>query len=373
MRFGLGIGLGGQDGVVARGVMTEDESGFGGGLDAKALGGDGNAAIVGDFDDGAFAPDERPPRTAWDGPQHGTFFFFGGVPGLLGFHLEFALEFVLVAMAAQVGDVRIGLREIGDVFAGEKGGEAVLPELVFAFNFAFGLRRGGVAEGDAVEVERLAELGEGVGDVGEEEGMEVHIEFQRQAVFEKGGGEEVVIGEEVFVLVEFGAGEEAAAIVEHVEHGKKAFAARKPAVGRGIKLPEFADLGALPAADGGGGFALGVGRGELVFEGPTADLGAIHFEITEAQDFAGGEAVVGGRSGSQTFAQEREGFGWPLRGMVAAGVAGEPKGFLMVSAGAKIIGVELVETTAGEFEFGGRSVGVELLRAEAGQDVADQR
>lgn len=373
MRFGLGIGLGGQDGVVARGVMTEDESGFWGGLDAKALGGDGDAAIVGDFDDGALASDERPPRTAWDGPQHGPFFFFGGVPGLLGFHLEFAVEFVLVAMAAQVGNVRIGLGEIGDIFAGEEGGEAVLPELVFALDLAFGLRRWGVAEGDAVEVKGLTELGEGVGGVGEEEGMEVHVEFQRQAVFEKGGGEEVVIGQEVFVLVEFGAGEEAAAIVEHVEHGEEALAGREPAVRRGIKLPEFADLGALPAADGRRGFALGVGRGEVIFEGPTADLGAIHVEIAEAQDFAGGEAVVGGRGGSEAFAQKREDFGWPRWSMVATGVAGEPKGFLMVGAGAEIIGVEFVETTTGELEFGGCRVGVELLRTEAGQDVTDQR
>ena len=51
----------------------------------------------------------------------------------------------------------------------------------------------------------------------------------------------------------------------------------------------------------------------------------------------------------------------------------EPKGFLMVGASAQIIGVEFVEPTAGELEFGGRSVGVELLRAEAGQDVTDQR
>lgn len=358
---------------MACGVMTEDESGFGGGLDAEALGADGDAAIVGDLDDGAFAPDKGPPRTARDGAQDGAFFLFGGVPGLLGFPLEFALEFVLVAMVAQVGDVRIGLREIGDVFAGEKGGEAILPERVFAFDFAFGLRGGGVAEGDAVEVEGLAELGEGVGGRGEEEGVEVHVEFAGQVVFAKGGGEEVVIGQEGFVRVEFGAGEEAAAIVEQVEHGKEALAAWKPAVGRGIELPEFADLGALPAADGGGGFGLGVERGELIFESPAADLGAIHCEIAPAQDFAGGEAVVGGRRGSQPFAQEREDFGWPLRSMVAAGVAGEPKGLLMVGAGAQVIGVEFVETTAGEIELGGRRGSVELLGAEAGQDVTDQR
>ena len=56
------------------------------------------------------------------------------------------------AMGAQVGDVRIGLREIGDGFAGEKGGEAIFPDLGFGFDFNFGVRRGGVAEGAAVEV-----------------------------------------------------------------------------------------------------------------------------------------------------------------------------------------------------------------------------
>ena len=71
---------------MARGVMTKDESGFWGGLDAEALGADGDAAIVSDFDAGALAPDEGPPRTARYGTQDGAVFFFGGVPGLLGFH-----------------------------------------------------------------------------------------------------------------------------------------------------------------------------------------------------------------------------------------------------------------------------------------------
>ena len=51
-----------------------------------------------------------------------------------------------------------------------------------AFDFAFGLWGGGIAEFDAVEVEGLAELGEGVGDMGEEEGVKIHIEDQGQAV-----------------------------------------------------------------------------------------------------------------------------------------------------------------------------------------------
>ena len=223
MRFGLWIGWGGEDGVVAAGVMTEDDLVSGQGFDPEALGADRHAAIGADFDFDAFTPDKGPPRTARDRAQGGALFFPSGVPGLLGFPLEFAVDFVLVTVEAQGLDVGVGLIEIGDVFAGEVSGEAVLPELVFALNFALGLRCGRVKEAHAVEAQRLAELGEGVGDVGEEEGVEVHVELEGQAVFEEGGGEEVEVGEEGFALVEFGAGEEAAAIVEHVEHGKEEF------------------------------------------------------------------------------------------------------------------------------------------------------
>ena len=81
-------------------VMAEDELGFWGGFDAEALGADGHATIVSDLDQGAFAPDEGPPGTARDRAQHGALFFFGRVPGLLRFHLKFAMDFVVVAMAA---------------------------------------------------------------------------------------------------------------------------------------------------------------------------------------------------------------------------------------------------------------------------------
>ena len=41
-----------------------------------------------------------------------------------------------------------------DGFAGEKGREPVLPKLVFAFNFALGLRGWGIKEAYLVEGER---------------------------------------------------------------------------------------------------------------------------------------------------------------------------------------------------------------------------
>ena len=92
------MGLGGEDGVMSAGMSAEDDLGAGRGFDAESLGGDGDAAIVSDLDEGALAPDEGPPGTARDGTEDGAFFFSGGVPSLLGFHLEFAVDLMLVAM-----------------------------------------------------------------------------------------------------------------------------------------------------------------------------------------------------------------------------------------------------------------------------------
>ena len=60
-----------------------------------------------------------------------------------------------------------------------------MPIVMAAFNFAFGLGCGGKAESDAVEVQSNAQLGESFGQVGEEEGVEVHIKGQRQTVGEE--------------------------------------------------------------------------------------------------------------------------------------------------------------------------------------------
>jgi hypothetical protein len=95
---------------------------------------------------------------------------------------------------------------------------------------------------------------------------------------QESGGQEVEAGEQQFTLVEFGAGEQATAIIEPIEHGAGALGVRKPAVRRGIQLPEFADLSALPAAHGSPEAFGRDGMGEVVFQGPPADLGAVEFE-----------------------------------------------------------------------------------------------
>ena len=141
--------------------MTEYELSGGRRLDPEELGADGHTAIRADFDGRALAPDEGPPGAARDGTQDAAFLFMSTVPGLLGFHLKFAVSFVLVAMEAQVLDMGVGLIDVRDLFTGEVSGQALLPEKVTAFDFALGLWGWGVTEADAIEVQGLAELGQG--------------------------------------------------------------------------------------------------------------------------------------------------------------------------------------------------------------------
>src|SRR5271169_991358 len=101
-------------------------------------------------------------------------------------------------MEAKVLDMGIGLIKVGDVFTGEVGGQALLPEEVTAFDFAFGLRGWRVAETDAVEVQSLAQLSQGVRVMGEEQAVIMDIDFQGHAAFNKGSGEEIQIGQEQF-------------------------------------------------------------------------------------------------------------------------------------------------------------------------------
>lgn len=139
--------------------MAEDEFGSRASIDSQELGVDWHPAIRGDFDGRPHAPNEGPPGTVRNQADNGAFFFLSQSPGLLGFHLKFSMDFVLVAVKTKVLDMRIGLVDVGDLFTGEVGGQAFLPEEVTAFDFAFGLRGWGVTKADAVEVESLAQLG----------------------------------------------------------------------------------------------------------------------------------------------------------------------------------------------------------------------
>ena len=146
-------------------------------FDPQALRADGHATIAADVDGCSDAPHIIPPRAAGCWPQDGAFFFTGLIPRPLRGLAEFAMNFMFVAMSSEVIDLGIGDFDFGDLFAGEVGGESALPVLVGAFDFAFGLGRGGIEETDVIELECPAQLGEGVGIVSEEDAVVIRRRF----------------------------------------------------------------------------------------------------------------------------------------------------------------------------------------------------
>lgn len=206
--------------------------------------------------------------------------------------------FVGIVVEAERFDEAVGFREGRDVFGGEEGGETLLPEVVCALDFSFGLWGGGEAEGDLVKVQSGAELGKGVGLVGEEKRVVIDVEGQRQARGGEGGGKEVEMSQESLAWVEPCEGEEAAVIVEEFEERRLVGLVRKPAMWRSIVLPELADLLDLPAANRLGTFFVpGIGS-QLLSERPAADRSAIELERMTTMHFRGGEAVGGRRVGT---------------------------------------------------------------------------
>ena len=89
-------------------MLGEDDFAAWSSLDAEALGADRHTGIGADFEVSAQAPHKGPPGALGHRTQHGAFFFEGEVPGLLGLHFEFPMDFVLVAMNAQGLDMRLG-------------------------------------------------------------------------------------------------------------------------------------------------------------------------------------------------------------------------------------------------------------------------
>ena len=91
-------------------------------------------------------------------------------------------------------DVSVGEGQVGDLLAGEVRRQPALPELMFLFDLALGLGRGGVVQTDVVVTKRPAQLREGVGVVVEKEAVAIDVELQGPAVGQEGGGQEVEVG-----------------------------------------------------------------------------------------------------------------------------------------------------------------------------------
>ena len=201
-------------------MEAEDYFGARGTLDAEALGADGNAAIGADFESRAQAPNIGPPGARRGWTQDGPFFFEGQFPSSLWDHAQLAVGFMGVAVESQGVNVRVGDFDVGDAFAGKIGGQSALPELVLPLDFSFGLRSWRIKEANVVVFECRAQLGEGLGIFGEKDGVVVDVDLQRSPIAQESGGEEIEVGEQEFAAIDFGSDEEAATIVEHIEHGK---------------------------------------------------------------------------------------------------------------------------------------------------------
>jgi len=141
--------------------QATDNGGAWWGINCLSLGADGHLAVITDPDAGLLAPDKRPPGTRRNGSQDGAFLGDGLGAGRVRGGAEFAMDFVLVGVRQQLVQEVVGSDEFADLIGGQKRWEAFLPAVVAALDFAFGLGRGRVKQFDAVEVEGLAELGEG--------------------------------------------------------------------------------------------------------------------------------------------------------------------------------------------------------------------
>jgi len=243
---------------------------------------------------------------------------------------------------------------------------------VGAFDFAFGLGGGGIEETDVVKLECPAQLGQGVRIVSEKEAVVIDVDLERASGRPEGGGQEVEVGEQEFPLLNFCAGEQAAAIIEQIEHGEGGPGVRKPAVRRGVELPEFADLRALPAADGRQNFFGRDRMGETVFERPAADLGAVELEGVQAERLGSREAVRTRRRAGQAFLEQVQNGRWPGGRMVATGSAGRPEPLRLADARGVVSGGQRVKAAGREAELGGGLAGTERVLPEGGEHVADK-
>ena len=293
--------------------------------------------------------------------------------GLVWSLAQFAMDFMLVGVGQELVEQLVGSGEFGNAVGGQERDKAFLPVVVTAFDFAFGLWGGSVTELDAVEVQGRAELGKGVRVVSVEEGVVVHIEGQREAVRLKGAGEEVEVGQQGFSGVEACAGVEARGIVEDFQEDLFIRTARQPGVRRGVILPERPVITGLPTFDGfGRSFVTGVGS-EFVFDGPAADTGAVGFKLEAAMEFAG-DGTVGARwLGGEEFGGQRDGFGGPVRVMIATGASGRPRLGAALSTGEQVVGAQLVETAQADAEFERDGLWLEQTRASLGEEMSDQR
>jgi hypothetical protein len=371
---GFGFGLGSMAEVVNVSIWAEaaDAGGAGWGVNGLALRADGDFAVVTDADAGLLAPDVGPPGAVGCWTEDGTFFGEGLLLGLERCLPDFAVDFMLVGVGHELVEEVVVPDQFHDVVGGQEGDKAFLPVVMTAFDFAFGLGRWGVAELDALKVERCPKLGESVGVVGVEEGVVVHIKGQGQAVGLEAAGEKIEMGQEGFPGVKPCAGVEAGGVVEDFQQDLFVGTVGQPSVRGGIVLPEGTVIAGLPAFDGfGSGFVAGVG-GELMGDGPAADAGAVGFEVETTMGFTGRGAGGGRGLGGEPFGDQGGDFSGPVRLVIAARQTGRPGFGVALSAGEQVVRAQLVKATEADPQFERDGFRRKDAGASLGEEMADQ-
>ena len=104
-----------------------------------AVGTDGNFAIVTDADGRSLAPDKRPPWTGRSRAEDGAFFGQGLQACGVRSGAQFTVDFVLIDVGQKLIKQAIGPLQFQDVVGSQQGRQTLLPEVVTAFDLAFGL------------------------------------------------------------------------------------------------------------------------------------------------------------------------------------------------------------------------------------------
>ena len=143
-------------------------------------------------------------------------------------------------------------------------------------------------------------------------------------------------------------------------------------MGGSVQLPEFADLGALPAAHWG---VWAFGRSRMciiILHRPAADLGAVQLEGEQSPDFRGGKAVGARRGAIQAFFEEVDDRLGPGGGMVTTRGSRDPQPLFLVRVGAEVTGGERIEAASGQAELLGGFGGRQGVLPEGSQHMADE-
>lgn len=212
----------------------------------------------------------------------------------------------------------------GDALVGEEGDQALLEGAESAFDFAFGLRRWSNEMGDAQCGEGALEFGARIATVGgglvAEKGQTVGVDGQGTAMTEEGASE-VLEMVPCGVDGDKGGGEVFAGVIVDGEEQGLLGVGGPPGMDGGIVLPEFADLGALPAASGFWERLLSANQVGKVETGVVGDGLSVAVEGEPGDEFVCDQLVVGRPLEGQKGSQEASNVVWPRVVMVATGRA----------------------------------------------------